>query len=77
MEELKQGDEELSYSKISQSFTDFFPLGPFYQDRSFVHQQDMEWIISLLPDKVVALKLLFSTRVHGYDKEVWREKCIG
>jgi len=63
---------------LREDFNKYVAHGPPLESSAiFSSKQDIDWIISLLPDKPKTIALLFASSIHGWKLADWRARCIG
>ena len=65
------------YEKIREEFRFFIPKPFTFQSSIVSLEDDINWIIDLLPQRPKTLALLFSSSVHGWQVRDWIEACKG
>jgi hypothetical protein len=63
---------------LREDFRLYVAQGPSIESSSIVSsRQDIEWIISLLPEKPKTIALLFSSSIHGWKLIDLKDRCDG
>ena len=63
---------------LREDFRLYVAQGPSFEYSSIISsRQDIEWIISQLPEKPKTITLLFSTSIHGWKYTDGYDRCLG
>jgi hypothetical protein len=63
---------------LREDFRLYVAQGPSFEYSSIISsRQDIEWIISQLPEKPKTIALLFSSSIHGCKFTDWVARCLG
>ena len=63
---------------LREDFRLYVAQGPSFEYSSIISsRQDIEWIISQLPEKPKTIALLFSSSIHGCKYTDWFARCVG
>ena len=63
---------------LREDFKQYVAQGPTFEYSSIISsREDIEWLISQLPEKPKAIALLFSSSIHGWKYTDWAARCEG